>query len=209
MGQDSCGFKMAPADIVLDNATNNFAGTVNASGANVSLTDANELTLGTLTTTGNLILNNAGALNLGTNTVGSSLNVNTGGESISQDDALAVNGSSTLNAGNSAGVIVDFKGSVGTTASNIVAISVPKGTAVSGVGFSFELPESIKTAAQQVAQPPKVLQADGSPLPSWLKFDPQRLRFDSEAVPDSAVPMQIVMVVGQERVIVVISERSQ
>lgn len=191
---------MAPADIVLDNATNNFAGTVNASGANVSLTDANELTLGTSTTTGNLTLNN---------TVGGSLNVTTDGESISQDDALAVNGSSTLNAGNSAGVIVDFKGSVGTTASNIVAISVPKGTAVSGVGFSFELPESIKTAAQQVAQPPKALQADGSPLPSWLKFDPQRLRFDSEAVPDSAFPMQIVMVVGQERVIVVISERSQ
>ena len=110
---------------------------------------------------------------------------------------------------NSAGVIVDFKGSVGTTASNIVAISVPKGTAVSGVGFTFELPESIKTAAQQTSEPPKALQADGSPLPSWLKFDPQRLRFDSEAVPDSAFPMQIVMVVGQDRVIVVISERSQ
>lgn len=110
---------------------------------------------------------------------------------------------------NSAGVIVDFKGSVGTTASNIVAISDPKGTAVSGVGFSFELPESIKTAAQEIAQPPKALQADVSPLPSWLKFDPQRLRFDSEAVPDSAFPMQIVMVVGQEHVIVVISERSQ
>lgn len=53
------------------------------------------------------------------------------------------------------------------------------------------------------------VQADGSPLPSWLKFDPQRLRFDSEAVPDSAFPMQIVMVVGQERVFMVISERSQ
>jgi hypothetical protein len=49
---------------------------------------------------------------------------------------------------------------------------------------------------------------DGAALPAWLKFDAQSLRFEASAVPDGAFPMQVVMTVGQQRVVVVISERA-
>jgi hypothetical protein len=49
---------------------------------------------------------------------------------------------------------------------------------------------------------------DGGALPAWLKFDAQSLRFEASAVPDGAFPMQVVMTVGQQRVVVVISERA-
>ncbi len=50
---------------------------------------------------------------------------------------------------------------------------------------------------------------DGKALPTWLKFDAERLRFDASAVPDGAFPMQVVMTLGQQSVVVVISERTE
>jgi ribosomal protein S5 len=93
----------------------------------------------------------------------------------------------------------------------MVAVSLPKGMSTAGTGFSFELPESIRMAAQQ-APPDTRVQAslpDGSVLPSWLKFDPERQRFDASAVPDGAFPMQVVVSVGSQRVVVVVSERNE
>jgi hypothetical protein len=49
---------------------------------------------------------------------------------------------------------------------------------------------------------------DGASLPSWLKFDPERLRFDASAVPDGAFPMQVALTFGGQRTMVVISERA-
>ena len=80
-----------------------------------------------------------------------------------------------------------------------------------GAGFSFELPETVRALAQkegQIAQPQALLPT-GAPLPSWLKFDPERLRFDASAVPDGAFPLQVVINVVGQRVVVVISERTE
>lgn len=90
----------------------------------------------------------------------------------------------------------------------MAAVSLPKGMATAGAGFSFELPESVRSMAQQSTQVQASLPG-GAPLPSWMKFDAERLRFDAAAVPDGAFPMQVVMTVGQERVLVVISERTE
>jgi hypothetical protein len=96
-----------------------------------------------------------------------------------------------------------------TTASSLIAaVTLPRGMATAGTGFSFELPASVREIAQQA---PEVLAGlpDGSPLPTWLKFDATALRFDASAVPDGAFPMQVVMVLGPQRVLVVISERAE
>jgi hypothetical protein len=112
---------------------------------------------------------------------------------------------------NSSGVVVDLRRGQAASTNAMVAVSLPKGMATAGTGFSFELPESIRMAAQQ-APPDTRVQAslpDGSQLPSWLKFDPERQRFDASAVPDGAFPMQVVVTVGSQRVVVVVSERNE
>jgi hypothetical protein len=88
-----------PADITLANAGNNFGEAVNANGNNVALTDAGPLTLGTVTTTGNLTANSTGALNLGTSTVGGNLAANSGNGDVTQTGALAVKGTTNIVAG--------------------------------------------------------------------------------------------------------------
>lgn len=89
----------------------------------------------------------------------------------------------------------------------MAAVSLPKGTATSGTGFSFELPETVRSLVQDTASVQASL-PDGRPLPSWLAFDPANFRFEAKAVPDGAFPMQVVMSVAGQRVMVVISERN-
>ena len=123
--------------------------------------------------------------------------------SSSSDSATAAGG------GNSAGVTVDLRASPSTSTLVMAAVSLPKGMATSGTGFSFELPETIGALVEQASQAPQANMVDGALLPSWLKFDAQRLRFDASAVPDGAFPLQVVMTVGQQKVMVVISERTE
>jgi hypothetical protein len=105
--------------------------------------------------------------------------------------------------------MIDVRGTAASTNSLMAAVSLPKGTAVTGAGFTFELPETVKAAAQQATQLPQATLTDGAALPGWLKFDAQRLRFEADAVPDGAFPLQVLMTVGQQRVVVVISERTE
>ena len=88
----------------------------------------------------------------------------------------------------------------------MVAVSLPKGTATVGTGFSFELPESVRTLTEQGGAV-QVSLPDGSPLPNWLQFDAQGMRFEAAAVPSGAFPLQVVSQFGGMRVLVVVSER--
>ena len=88
-----------PAGIVLDQSGNDFQSAVNASGAQVRLSDTNALTPGTVTATGDLTATSSGPLTLGTSTVGGNLSANSGNGNITQTGALTVTGTSNLNAG--------------------------------------------------------------------------------------------------------------
>jgi hypothetical protein len=112
------------------------------------------------------------------------------------------------NGANSSGVTVDLQNVSQQDAPLMVAVSLPKGISTVGTGFSFEMPESVKTLvnADTAVQ---ITQADGSPLPAWLKFDAQALRFEATAVPNSALPMQVNVSVAGQRLTVVISERTE
>jgi hypothetical protein len=88
----------------------------------------------------------------------------------------------------------------------MVAVSLPKGTATVGTGFSFNLPESVRS----LIEPGVTLQVslqDGSPLPNWIKFDAQEMCFEAAAVPSGAFPLQLVSQFGDKRILVVVSER--
>ena len=91
------------------------------------------------------------------------------------------------------------------------AVSLPKGTSTVGAGFSFDLPETVRALVpqeRQIAQPQASLPTV-APLPPWLKFDAERLRFDASAVSDGSFPLQLVITAAGQPVIVVISERTE
>lgn len=90
----------------------------------------------------------------------------------------------------------------------MVAVSLPKGSSTVGTGFSFELPESVRSMVSANSEL-QITQANGSPLPAWLKFDPDTMRFEATAVPDSALPIQLIALVAGQRITVVISERTE
>lgn len=90
----------------------------------------------------------------------------------------------------------------------IFAVSLPKGTSTGGAGFNFDLPESVKTAAANSTDI-RVNLPNGAMLPAWLKFDAKTLRFEANAVPDGAFPLQVALTFGGQRTLVVISERPE
>ena len=112
----------------------------------------------------------------------------TGGISISLDTAPSGNLGSGLQGG-------------------VVTVSVPKAMATAGSGFSFELPaqvrDSVGTGAVQATQ------ADGNPLPGWIKFNSATQRFEAGIVPDQGLPLQVMISTGTTQVLVVISERAE
>jgi hypothetical protein len=108
---------------------------------------------------------------------------------------------------NSSGVTVDVKGSQQQDVRTMVAVSLPKGASTMGTGFSFVLPDSVRaTAGEGVSV--QATRVDGSALPAWLKFDRANLRFEATAVPDGAFPMQLALSIGGQRLLLVISERT-
>jgi trimeric autotransporter adhesin len=108
----------AANNITLDNAGNDFTGTVSVtSGLNVALTDANALTLGASTVSGTLNLNSSGA--------------------ITQTGTLAVTGAATLAAGAANNITLvtttnDFAGTVSIVSGNNVSLRDTNSLALGG-----------------------------------------------------------------------------
>ena len=76
------------------------------------------------------------------------------------------------------------------------------------LGFSFALPASL-TDGQHAEVEVTATQADGSPLPAWLRFERQGRRFvASAAVPAHELPLRLVVTVGGQRTLVVLTVAS-
>jgi hypothetical protein len=88
-----------PANIGLTNASNTFASAVSASGAQVNLSDAGPLTLGTVNASGNLTLASNGALDLGSSTVNGNLSTTSGNGDVIQNGPLHIGGTTNIVAG--------------------------------------------------------------------------------------------------------------
>jgi trimeric autotransporter adhesin len=86
-------------NIQLNNPANMLVAAISASGANVGLTDALPMTLGTVDASGNLTVNSNGVLDLGTSTVGGMLVADSGNGNVTQDGPLAVTGTTDIMAG--------------------------------------------------------------------------------------------------------------
>ncbi|MCC6989065.1 MAG: filamentous hemagglutinin N-terminal domain-containing protein [Acidobacteria bacterium] len=98
-----------------------------------------------------------------------------------------------------AGVSVRLVQPATSQGTSLVRVDVPE--ALAATGFTFPLPAQVRQAV-----PPKTPLAvqleDGSPLPSWLRFDRRRLRFVVAGVPDGRLPLRLAIAWNGERVIV-------
>ena len=138
-----------------------------------------------------------------------SVAASTAGGAGSSGGKSSSSGAGTASVATSSGVTIDLQEA--STASNVAsmaAVSLPKGTSTTGTGFNFELPDSVRSMAQG-STTFQVALTNGAPLPTWLKFDYQTLRFEAKAIPDGAFPIQVALSIGGSRVLVVISERSE
>ena len=102
------------------------------------------------------------------------------------------------------GVQVDVMESPQTTRQGLVAVTLPAGSAISGVGFVFQLPADLVV---QFDEKVKVSLENGTPLPAWLRFDPAKGEFSATAVPDRAFPVRVRIEWAGKQLFVVISER--
>jgi filamentous hemagglutinin family protein len=113
--------------ITLTDGGNDFTGAVSLIGGIIQITDANTLTLGTLST-GALTAISTGALNLGSGGVGGNLVATSNNGAISQTGALSVTGSSALNAGSGSITLAnggnDFQGAVTATGAGVSLVDV-------------------------------------------------------------------------------------
>lgn len=92
----------------------------------------------------------------------------------------------------------------------MVTVTVPRDTATSGSGFSFPLPEQLAQAASATAGTAVIVTTlTGDPLPAWLRFVPETNTFVATAVPDGQFPIQVLVIIGGQRTVIVISERAE
>jgi len=90
----------------------------------------------------------------------------------------------------------------------VIAVSVPNRIVAAGNGFAFALPSEAfddepDNSVISVSLP------DGAALPTWLRFVRKTRLFLASAVPDGALPVQVIVTVGKKRLVVVISVRQE
>ncbi|TBV12352.1 YDG domain-containing protein [Stutzerimonas kirkiae] len=87
----------------------------------------------------------------------------------------------------------------------LVMVRVPQDG--SATGFSFLLPERL-TEGQAADVEIRVALADGSALPAWLRFVSATRTFVADSVPTGGLPLEVEVVVGDSRTIVLVSEEN-
>ena len=88
----------------------------------------------------------------------------------------------------------------------LVTVAVAKGAAASSVGLGFALPVEItQNAAGSVVE---VTTVNADQLPQWIRFSPESNSFKIASVPSGGLPLQVLVNVGGQRVVVLISEQA-
>ena len=127
---------------------------------------------------------------------------------LAQQSAVgAVSGGITVTLQQEAPGLTDSDAAVAAT----IAVAVPQAIAQQAQGFNFPLPGAIQQAVQQAmanGNPVIASGSEGEPLPGWLRFDAETLRFIASNVPAGALPYQARLRFGAESALIVVTEAS-
>jgi hypothetical protein len=71
-------------------------------------------------------------------------------------------------------------------------VTVPVATAVTAEGFSFSIPEAAVVKPDGTGSfSVNAVMADGSPLPSWITFNPETRTFSAKEIPNGVDSLTI------------------
>ena len=94
------------------------------------------------------------------------------------------------------GIVITVVSQPSPGTAGVIIVTIPGTLAEPGAGFSFPLPEQLANAAAAAAI--KVTMPDGSPLPSWLQYDPDTRTFVARNVPEGPLSIDILITVGNQ-----------
>jgi hypothetical protein len=112
----------------------------------------------------------------------------------------------TTTASSSAGVAVNTVNQAIEGAPGLVDVVVPIGTTSSGTSLVIALPEAVFANATEAGATESVTLANNQPLPAWMRYDTASKTLVTGAVPIGALPMSVVVTVGNQSTVVQISE---
>ena len=88
----------------------------------------------------------------------------------------------------------------------LITVAVSSEVAAPGSSFSFSLESHVPTAAAANTEV-RVMQADGKPLPDWLRYEAGTKTFVATTVPPGAFPLQLKVGIGGVETLMVINEK--
>jgi uncharacterized lipoprotein len=92
-------------------------------------------------------------------------------------------------------------------ASGVVNVALPKDMATPGSSFAFPLPAKAVTTNDANANQVQVRLPNGNPLPAWLTYNAQTRVVTASAVPEGALPMQVLVNAAGNTTAVVIAQK--
>jgi hypothetical protein len=106
----------------------------------------------------------------------------------------------------SAGVRVELLKRPELQETGVVSVSLPANKSAAGAGLSFALPNELMSSIANAVNVEARL-TNGDPLPSWLRFDNTNGQFVVSEVADVSFPLELSVQLGNQQVLVVISDR--
>jgi hypothetical protein len=103
-----------------------------------------------------------------------------------------------------AGIVVQLVKMPTAQSEGLITVTLTKAIALAG--FSFDLPRELIEEAS-TDQSISVSQMNGMPLPAWIHFVPERMRFEARSVPAGALPLKVLITIGGNSTVVVIEVR--
>ncbi len=89
----------------------------------------------------------------------------------------------------------------------VVNVALPSEMASPGSAFAFPLPSKAVTAADTNTNQVRVSLPNGSPLPAWLSYNTQTRVVTASAVPEGALPMQVMINAAGNSTAVMIAQK--
>ena len=94
-------------------------------------------------------------------------------------------------------------------ANGLVTVILPQGSASAAAGIVIGLPPAVTTAAQNTNTQVVATLPNGQALPSWIRYDSAQKAIVTGADARAAFPITVVLNVGEQRTLIVLSESQQ
>ena len=87
----------------------------------------------------------------------------------------------------------------------LITVAVPREVSGAGMGFRFPLPTPVAEQTGPDA-PLQITTLNGQAMPAWLRYQPETHSFVASALPLGALPLQLLVRIGNKHWIVFIEE---